>query len=184
MSGAWLLPQGAWDADGARFAAPASGRLAVWAEGADGAAVLHRADGTAVGFAMLGGCAFAGCEVAAGEALRIAAPAPPRRCVVLLRAAPMASPSLSGAWPRALLRGARRHPDGDAAAARASMDAALAAQDLDGALAALADMLAVARDDAATRQATAALLRHLSHHPMLRGAALGALAAALIEDPA
>lgn len=131
---------------------------------------------------MLGGCAFAACEVAAQEALRITAPAPPRLCLVLLRAVPVASPSLSGAWPRALLRGARR-PGGDAAA-RATMDAALAAQDLDGALAALADMLAVAREDDATQQAAAALLRHLARHPMLRGAALGALAAALIEVPA
>jgi hypothetical protein len=183
MSGALLLPPDAWHADGARFAAPGAGRLSVWAEGADGTAMLHRADGGAVGFAVLGGCAFAGCDVVAQEALRITAPVPPRRCLVLLRAVPAASPSLSGAWPRALLR-PPAHLDNEAAALRARMDAALAAQDLDGALAALADMLAVARGEAATQQAAAALLRHLAHHPMLRGAALGALAAALIEDPA
>lgn len=187
MSRAILLPHGAWRAEGglaqARFDAPGPGLLSVWAEGADGAAALHPADGAAVGFVLLGGSAFAAAAVKAGDAVRITAPLPPRRCLVLLHAAPAVSPSLSGVLPRAVLAPPRAAPQ-DAEASRARMDAALAAQDLDSALAALAEMLATAREAAATRQAAAALLRHLAHHPMLRGAALGALAAALIEVPA
>jgi hypothetical protein len=187
MSHAMLLPPGAWQADGAlaqaRFVAPGAGRLCVWAEGADGQAVLHRADGAAIGFDVLGGSAFAGCEVAAREPLRITAQVAPRRCLVLLRGADVATASLCGAFPRAVIAPPRRATE-DTATSRAAMEAALAAQDLDGALAALADLLVVAREDAATQQAAAALLRHLAAHPMLRGAALGALAAALTEVPA
>jgi hypothetical protein len=64
------------------------------------------------------------------------------------------------------------------------MDGALAALDLDGALAALADMLLLAREDAATVDAAGALLRHLARHPLLRGTTLGPLVAALTEVPA
>ncbi|WP_198373758.1 hypothetical protein, partial [Roseomonas rosulenta] len=77
----------------------------------------------------------------------------------------------------------RRRPP-ELAATRARMDAALAEGDLDGALAALADMLLLARDDDRTQEAAAALLRHLARYPMLRGAGLGALVAALTEVPA
>lgn len=187
MSRVVPLPHDAWTAGGAgvqaRFVAPGTGRLAIWAEGADDAARLHRADGQAMGFAVLGGSAFACCEAMAGEALRLSAPAPPRRCLVLLRPPEGALPNLGTAWPRAVARPPRRRPPG-LAATRARMDAALAECDLDGALAALADMLLLARADAATQDAAGALLRHLARHPMLRGAALGALAAALTEVPA
>lgn len=187
MSRVMVLPPAAWmpeDAGvAARFTAPFAGRLAVWATGADAAARLHRADGQVLDFAMLGGCAFAGCNTAALEALRITAPAPPGRCLVLLRAIDGPSPSLAGAWPRAVC-GAVRRPPNELAATRARMDAALLEGDLDGALAALADMLLLARDDDATRDASRALLRHLARHPMLRGVGLGALVAALTEVPA
>ncbi len=166
----------------AHFVAPGAGRLCVWAEGGEADAVMHRADGAAIRFEVLDGSAFAGCEVADQEPLRITAPAPPRRCLVLLRGAGAASASLS-AFPRAVIALPRRAAE-DMAATRAAMDAALAAQDLDGALAALAELLVLAREDDATQQAAAALLRHLAAHPMLRGAALGALAAALTEVPA
>lgn len=187
MSRAVLLPRSAWRSDGAAvqacFTAPGAGRLAVWAEGADATACLHRADGQAVGFAVLGACAFAGCDVTANEALRLVAAVPPQRCLVLLRATDGPSPSLAGAWPRAVSRQAPRSAP-ELAATRARMDAALAREDLDGALAALADMLVLARADAVTGEAAAVLLRHLARHPMLRGPALGALAAALTEVPA
>lgn len=187
MNHAMLLPRETWQAQGtqaeARVVAPGAGRLCVWTEGGEAGAVLHRADGTAVGFEVLGATAFAVCAVTPREPLRITAPAAPRRCLVLLRGADVASASLSGAFPRAVSAPSRTAPP-DMAAVRATMDAALAAQDLDGALAALAEFLVLARGDDATHQAAAALLRHLARYPMLRGAALGALAAALIEVPA
>jgi hypothetical protein len=187
MSGVVVLPPDAWQAEGAlaqaRFTAPGEGRIAIWAEGADAAPRLHRADGREQDFAVLGDCAFAACDAVAGEALRITAPAPARRCLVLLRAAGGPSPSLAAGWPRALARPARRAAP-ELPATRARMDAALAEGALDAALAALAEMLVLARDDAATTEAAAALLRHLARHPMLRGPALGALAAALTEVPA
>ncbi|MBR0674495.1 hypothetical protein, partial [Neoroseomonas soli] len=61
------------------------------------------------------------------------------------------------------------------------MDMALGEHDLDSALAALADLLILAREDAATGAATAALLAHLARHPLCRSPSLGALAAALTE---
>ena len=187
MSRVVVLPQDAWTGDGAgvqaRFAAPGAGRLAVWAEGADEAARLHRAAGAALGFTVLGGSAFSICEVAAGEALRLTAPASPRRCTLLLRAPAGASPSLGAGWPRAGARPPRRRPP-ELAATRARMEAALVEGDLDAALAALAEMLLLARADAATLDAAAGLLRHLARHPMLRGAGLGAMVAALTEVPA
>jgi hypothetical protein len=186
MSRVVVLPADAWRAEGAlaqaRFNAPVEGRIAIWAEGAD-AARLHRADGRMQDFAVLGGSAFAGCDAHAGEALRITAPARPRRCLVLLRDAGAPSSSLAAGWPRALARPARRAAP-ELAPTRAQMDAALAGGALDAALAALAEMLVLARDDAATTEAAGALLRHLARHPMLRGPALGALAAALTEVPA
>lgn len=186
MSRVVVLPPDDWRVEGvlaqARFTAPGDGRIAIWAEGAE-AARLHRADGQVQDFAVLGGCAFAGCDALAGEALRITAPAPPRRCLVLLRAAGGLSPSLAMGWPRAIARPAARAAH-ELPATRARMDAALAEGALDAALAALAEMLVLARDDAATAEAAAALLRHLARHPMLRGPALGALAAALTEVPA
>ncbi|CAH0231068.1 hypothetical protein [Roseomonas sp. CECT 9278] len=187
MSRVVVLPPAAWIAEGdgvaARFTAPGHGRLAVWATGADAAARLHRADGQVLDFTVLEGCAFAGCDVVAPEALRVSAPAPPLHCLVLLRAHHGASPSLAGAWPRAVSAPVRRGPD-DLAATRARMDAALREADLDAALAALADMLLLARADGATQEASGALLRHLARHPMLRGVGLGALVAALTEVPA
>jgi hypothetical protein len=186
MSRVVVLPPDAWRAEGAleqaRVTAPGDGRIAIWAEGADGAR-LHRADGRVQDFAVLGGCAFAVCDALAGEALRITAPVRPRRCLVLRRATGGPSPSLAAGWPRAL---AGRAPHGapELAPTRARMDAALADGELDAALAALAEMLVLARGDAATTEAAGALLRHLARHPMLRGPALGALAAALTEVPA
>jgi hypothetical protein len=183
MSGVVVLTPDAWRVGGAlaqaHFAAPGDGRIAIWAEGA-GAARLHRADGQVQDFAVLGGCAFAVCDALAGEAFRITAPAPPRRGLVLLRAAGVPSPSLAMGWPRAIARPARRAAP-ELPATRARMDAALSEGEIDAALAALAEMLVLARDDAATTEAAGALLRHLARHPMLRGPALGALAAALTE---
>jgi hypothetical protein len=187
MSRVVVLPPDAWRAEGAqaqaRFTSPCAGRITVWAEGADASARLHRADGQVQDFAVLGDCAFAGCDALAGEAMRITAPAPARRCLVLLRAAGGPSPSLAMGWPRAIGRPARRAAH-ELPATRARMDAALAEGALDAALAALAEMLVLARDDGATVEAASALLRYLARHPMLRGPALGALAAALTEVPA
>jgi hypothetical protein len=186
MSRVVVLPPDAWRVEGAlpqaHFAAPGDGRITIWAEGAN-AARLHRADGQVQDFAVLGGSAFAGCDALAGEAFRMTAPTTPRRCLVLLRAGGGPSPSLAMGCPRAVARPARSGAP-EAAATRARMDAALAESELDAALAALAEMLVLARDDAATTEAAGALLRHLARHPMLRGAALGALAAALTEVPA
>lgn len=187
MSRVVALPHGAWQVAGAlaeaRVVAPGAGRLVVWAYGADADALLHPACGAPVGFAVLGDCGFAAIAAASGETFRITTPAPPRRCLVLLRAAGGPSPSLGAAWPRAVSRPVRRTaPELDAT--RVRMDAALADHDLDGALAALAEMLVMAREDAATQDAAAAALRHLARHPMCRGPALGALAAALTEMPA
>jgi CBS-domain-containing membrane protein len=184
MSRVVPLPRDAWHEAGglaeARFAAPEAGRLVVWAEGLAEGAVLHAPCGEATAFAALGGTGFAGTVAEAGEGFRITAAAPPRRCLVLLRRAGRPSATLGAGFPRAVARPPRRAAPGTAAT-RARMDAALAAQDLDAALAALAELLLLAREEAATPEAARALLAHLARHPLCRGPALGALAAALTE---
>jgi hypothetical protein len=184
MSRVLSLPRGAWQAAGAlaeaRFAAPAAGRLVVWAEGLAEGAVLRAPCGEDTAFVAFGASAFAATVAEAGEAFRIAAAAPPRRCLVLLRGEGRPSATLGAGFPRAVARPPRRAA-AEPAATRARMDAALAAQDLDAALAALADLLLLAREEAGTLDAARALLAHLARHPLCRGPALGALAAALTE---
>ncbi|MBR0683442.1 hypothetical protein GXW74_23350 [Roseomonas eburnea] len=186
MSRVLLLPAAAWMPQptggyAAVFAAPLTGRLAVWAEGLDTeAASLVPHSGPELPFLRLGGTAFATGSTLAREVFRLHALTPARRCVVIGLPAPRHSPTLDAFLPRALARPATR-PAPDLPAARARMDAALAGQDLDGALAALADLLILARDAPATRDAVAALLAHLARHPLCRSLGLGAFAAALTE---
>jgi len=187
MSRVLLLPAAAWMPEpaggyAAMLAAPAGGRMAVWAEGLDAeAARLVPQAGPDLPLQRLGGTAFATIgDATAGEAFRLRAPAPARRCVVLALPASPHSPTLDAVLPRALARPAAR-PAFDLPAARARLDAALAEQDLDGALAALADLLILARQAPATLDAAAALLAHLARHPLCRSPSLGALAAALTE---
>lgn len=186
MTRVLVLPASAWlpqptGGYAARFAAPATGRLAVWAEALDAEeATLVPASGRDLHFQRLGATAFATGEAAEGDLFRMRALTPARRCVVLGLPPSRHSPTLDAVLPRALARPARR-PAPDLGAARARMDTALAEGDLDAALAAVADLLILARGAPETLAAVAALLAHLARHPLCRGAGLGALVAALTE---
>jgi hypothetical protein len=155
----------------------------VWAEGLGEGALLRAPCCEETPFVAFGASAFAVTRAEAGEVFRITAPAPPRFCFVLLRGEGGPSATLGVGFPRAVARPPRHAPP-ELAATRARMDAALAAQELEAALAALAEMLLLARDHAATAAAAAALLAHLARHPLCRGPSLGALAAALTEASA
>lgn len=186
MSRVLILPSAAWMPQpgggyAAGFAAPATGRLAVWAEGLhpEEASLVPRV-GRDLPFVRLGETAIAIGEAEAGDVFRLQGLTPARRCVVLSLPEPRHSPVLDAFLPRAIARPVRR-PAPDLAAARARMDTALAEQDLGTALAALADLLILAREEPVTRAATAALLAHLARHPLCRSPALGAFAAALTE---
>jgi hypothetical protein len=187
VSRATLLPAEAWtprqDAGWeASVIAAVTGRVLAWAQGWEAAeeATLRAGGAPPEGFLALGDTAFAAIPALAGLSVRILAPAPPSRCVVLGVAEPAGSATLAGFWPRAMLR-APRPAAIDLDAARRRLDAALVEQDLDGAIALLADMLLLARDAPQTMAAAAGLLAHLAQHPLCRSPRLGALVAALTE---
>lgn len=180
MSRVLVLPASAWTPQpggghAARVAAPATGRLAIWAEAGEA-----RLSSPTLSFQSLGRIAFAAGPAAAGETFRLHAPAPPQHCIVLGLPTPRHSPTLDAFLPRAVARPVQE-PAPDLDATRARMDTALADGDLDAALAAVAELLILARDAPATLDAVAALLAHLARHPLCRSAALGALVAALTE---
>lgn len=186
MTRVLVLPAEAWAPEpaggqAAGFAAPAAGRLVVWAEGiaAEGACLIPQ-DGVPWPLRQLGATAFASGAATAGQGFRLLAAAVPARCLVLALPEAGPSPTLDAFLPRAVARPAA-HPPTDPAAARAWMEAALAAQDLDGALAALGDMLLRARGTPDTDAALVAFFAHLARHPLCRGAGLGALVAAITE---
>ncbi|MBR0674508.1 hypothetical protein, partial [Neoroseomonas soli] len=135
MSRVLILPSSAWMPQpgggyAAGFVAPATGRLAVWAEGLhpEEASLVPRA-GRDLPFLRLGETAIATGSAAAGEAFRLQGLTPARRCVVLCLPEPRHSSVLDAFMPRALARPATR-PAPDLAAARARMDMALGEHDL------------------------------------------------------
>lgn len=189
MTATLLLPPEAWRARpaggvAAEFALPPGGggvaiAAAGWADPA--AARLLPPAGAPLPFLPLGEGAFLAAVLEGpGSPCVLEAPAPPTRCRVTLAPRPAASPALALLAPRALRRGPRPQA-ADPAAGPARITAALAAGDLDAALAAAAEMLLTAREAPATREAVAAILSHLAHHPLRRSPALGAFVAALTE---
>jgi hypothetical protein len=190
MSLTRTLPPEAWrPAPGGGVAAEVSlhgaGGVAVMATGwADPAAArLLPPAGAPLPFAPLGEGAFlaAVLEGEGGHCL-LEAPAPPAECRVRVLPRPAASSSLALLAPRALRRPPRQSGQ-DAAEAAARITAALAEGRLEAALAAAAELLLTAREAPATREAVAAILAHLAHHPLRRSPALGAFVAALMDAP-
>ena len=186
MTRVLVLPAEAWAPEptggqSVGFAAPAVGRLVVWAEGIEaGRACLMPEDGVPWPLRQLGATTFASGAATAGQGFRLIAPVVPTRCVALSLPEAGPSPTLDAFLPRAIARPAV-HPPPDATAPRAWMEAALAAQDLDGALAAIGDMLLRARGAPETDAALVAFFAHLARHPLCRGGGLGALVAAITE---
>ena len=181
-----LLPPSHWRAAAgavtAEFRVPSTGGFTILAEGwpDPGAARLLPSTGAPTAFRPLGDAAFLAGAAETGATFAITAPAPPLHCRVVFLPRPRQSPTLALLAPRAIRAPARRAAY-DLEAGRARVVAALAAQELDTALGVVAEMLAVARADAATGQAVAAVLAHLARYPLARSPALGAFVAALTE---